>query len=51
MQRKEFEKTLDEQINRALARVKIPRREEIDALGKRLGRIAERIEALESRRD
>jgi len=50
-QRREFEKTLDEQIGRALSRVKVPRREEIDALGKRVGRIAERIEALEARRE
>ncbi|MBI5546367.1 MAG: phasin family protein [Deltaproteobacteria bacterium] len=49
-QRKEFERTLDEGIARAVVRVKIPKREEIDALGKRVGRITERIEALEARR-
>ena len=49
-QRKEFERTLDEGISRAVGRLKIPKRDEIDALGKRVGRIAERIEALEARR-
>jgi hypothetical protein len=43
-------KELDEGVGRAVSRVKLPRREEIDALGKRVGRIAERIEALEARR-
>lgn len=50
-QRKEFERTLDEGIGRALARVKIPRRDEIDALGKRVGQIAERLEALQARQN
>jgi polyhydroxyalkanoate synthesis regulator phasin len=49
-QRKELEKGLDERVNKALARVKVPRREEIGALAKRVGAIAERIEALEARR-
>lgn len=49
-QRKEFERTLDEGISRAVARVKFPKRDEIEALGKRVGRIAERIEALEAKR-
>jgi polyhydroxyalkanoate synthesis regulator phasin len=43
-------KELDDGISRAVSRVKFPKREEIDALGKRVGRIAERIEALEKRR-
>ena len=49
-QRKEFERTLDEAVSRALSRMKVPKREEIDALGKRVGRIAERLAALEARR-
>lgn len=49
-QRKELEKSLDERVNKALARVKVPRREELESLSKRLGRIEERIEALETRR-
>ncbi|MGC4115339.1 MAG: phasin family protein [Myxococcales bacterium] len=49
-QRKELEKSLDERVHKALARVKVPKREEISALAKRVGRIAERIEALEARR-
>ncbi|HEY3447057.1 MAG TPA: phasin family protein [Myxococcales bacterium] len=49
-QRKELEKSLDERVNKALARVKVPKREEISALAKRVGRVAERIEALEARR-
>ena len=48
-QRRELEKGLDEKVNR-LVRVKVPKREEISALAKRLGRVAERIEALEARR-
>jgi polyhydroxyalkanoate synthesis regulator phasin len=49
-QRKEFERSLDEGIDRAVARLKVPRREEIDALWARLARVAERIEALAARR-
>lgn len=49
-QRKEFEKSLDEGIDRAVARLKVPRREELETLWARLGRVGERLDALRARR-
>jgi len=49
-QRKELEKTLDERVARAVGRIKIPNRDVLDSLAKRVGHIAQRIEVLEARR-
>ena len=45
-QRREVERTLDDAIRRATSRFRIPSREDLDALEKRLDAIAARIEAL-----
>ena len=50
-QRKEFEKSLDEGIHRAVARVKFPRRDDLDALVRRLDQVEARIEALHQKRN
>lgn len=50
LQRKDFEKAVDDGVAKALSRVKIPRREEMEALTRRVNRIAERIEAIEAGR-
>ncbi len=49
-QRREFEKSLDEGIHRAVAHVKFPRRDDLDALVRRLDQVEARIEALRQKR-
>jgi len=51
VQRKEFEKSLDEGIHRAISRVKIPRRDDVEALVRRLDQVEARIEALRQKRN
>ena len=46
VQRREIEKTIDDAVRRAASRFRIPSREDIDALQKRLDAIAERVDAL-----
>ncbi len=41
---------LDETLNRALGRVKVVQRQDVERLAKRVERIAERLDALESKR-
>ncbi len=50
VQRKEFEKSLDDGIHRAISRVKIPRRDDLEALVRRLDQVEARIEALRQKR-
>ncbi len=49
-QRREFEKSLDDGIHRAVSRVKFPRRDDLDALVRRLDQVEARIEALRQKR-
>jgi polyhydroxyalkanoate synthesis regulator phasin len=49
-QRAQFEKSMDEGIARAVSRLKVPRRSDIDSLWTRLDKISERIDALRSKR-
>lgn len=49
-QRREFEKSLDEGIHRAVAHVKFPRRDDLDGLVRRLDQVEARIEALRQKR-
>lgn len=49
-QRKELERTVDERVRTSLARVKAPRREELQELQRRLDRVAERMQALEGKK-
>ncbi|MBK7860540.1 MAG: phasin family protein [Archangiaceae bacterium] len=43
---KELEKAVEEAVKRALGKVKVPRREELQQLNQRLDALAQRIEAL-----
>lgn len=45
-QRRDFEKSLDEGIHRAVAHVTFPRRDDLDAMVRRLDQVEARIEAL-----
>lgn len=45
-QRREVERTLDEAVRRATSRFRVPTREDLEALEKRLEAISERVEAL-----
>jgi len=45
-QRRDLEHTLDEGVRRTLARLRVPRREEIQEIHARLDRVAARIDAL-----
>lgn len=45
-QRREIERTLDEAVRRATSRFRVPSREDLDALEKRLDAISQRVEAL-----
>jgi polyhydroxyalkanoate synthesis regulator phasin len=49
-QRREVEKAIDEAVRRAATRFKLPTREDIDGLKKRLDQISERVEALTKER-
>lgn len=46
-QRKELEQGLDERVRGALQRLRVPRRDEVQALAARVDRVAERLEKLE----
>jgi len=46
-QRKELEQGLEERVRGALQRLRVPRREEVQALTSRVDRVAERLERLE----
>ena len=46
VQRREIEKTIDDAVHRTVNRFRIPSREELDALQKRLDSISEKVEAL-----
>jgi polyhydroxyalkanoate synthesis regulator phasin len=46
-QRRELNRAVEEGVKKALARVKVPRRDELQDFGRRLDRLAERIQALE----
>ncbi len=48
-QRKELEKTVEDRVKKAVGRLKVPRREEIEALRARVSRLAERLDALKPR--
>jgi polyhydroxyalkanoate synthesis regulator phasin len=46
-QRRELEQGLEERVRTALQRLRVPRREEVQALTARVDRVAERVEKLE----
>ncbi len=46
-QRKELEQGLEDRVRGALQRLRVPRREEVQALATRVDRVAERLEKLE----
>ena len=46
-QRRELEQGLEERVRGALLRLRVPRREEVQALMTRVARVAERVEKLE----
>ena len=46
-QRRELNRVVEEGVKKALVRVKVPRRDELQDFGRRLDRMAERIRALE----
>jgi polyhydroxyalkanoate synthesis regulator phasin len=50
-QRREIEKGIDDAVRRAAQRFRIPSREDIDALRKRLDVVAERVDALAKDRE
>jgi polyhydroxyalkanoate synthesis regulator phasin len=50
-QRRDIEKGIDEAVRRAASRFRIPSREDIDALQKRLDAIAQRLDALDKDRE
>ncbi len=50
-QRREVEKAIDEAVRRAAVRFKLPTREDIEELKKRLDQISERVEALGKKKD
>lgn len=45
-QRRELERAIDETVKRAVSRFKIPTRDDLDALKKRLDAISDRVESL-----
>ncbi len=49
-QRKEIERTIDDAVRRAANRFRLPTKEDIDALQKRVEAVAERVEALAKER-
>lgn len=50
-QRREVEKAIDDAVRRAASRFRIPSREDIDVLQRRLDAIAERVDALAKDRE
>lgn len=49
-QRREMEKSIDQGVRRALARAKLPRRDEVQALTDRVDALTRRLDALSTRR-
>lgn len=49
MQRHELERSVEEAVKGALARLKLPKREELMAFEQRLNRLSERVDALAER--
>ncbi|XXF75492.1 phasin family protein [Myxococcaceae bacterium GXIMD 01537] len=49
-QRKDLERNVEENVRRALSHLKVPRRDELQDFADRLGRVAERLAALEQRK-
>jgi polyhydroxyalkanoate synthesis regulator phasin len=45
-QRREIERTIDDAVRRAASRFKLPTREDVEALNKRLDTISQRVETL-----
>lgn len=45
-QRRELERTVEDRVKKAVARLRMPRREELEALRSRLDKLAERLDAL-----
>jgi polyhydroxyalkanoate synthesis regulator phasin len=43
---KELERAVEEAVKKALSKVKMPRREDVQALNARIDKLAERVEAL-----
>ncbi len=50
-QRRELEKTLDEGVKRAANRFRIPTRDDLEVLQKRLDAVSERVDALAKEKD
>lgn len=48
-QHHEFERSVDDGIHRAIGRLKVPRREDLEAIRDRVARAGERLEALRTR--
>jgi polyhydroxyalkanoate synthesis regulator phasin len=51
VQRREIERTIDDAVRRATSRFRVPSREDLEALEKRLEAIAARVEALAKEKD
>jgi len=51
VQRREIERTIDDAVRRATSRFRVPSREDLEALEKRLDAIAARVEALAKEKD
>ncbi len=49
-QRKEVERSLDEGVRRGVARLRVPHRDDLEQLWRRLDRVSERIDALTAKR-
>jgi len=49
-QRREIEKNIDQGVKKALSRVKLPRREEIESLQKRVQALTAKVDALATKR-
>ena len=49
VQRRDMEKAVEESVKRSLARLKVPRREDLETARERLDALAKRIEALTSK--
>ncbi len=49
-QRKDLERNVEDGVKRAVARLRLPRREELQAFEDRLNRLSQRVEALDTKR-
>jgi polyhydroxyalkanoate synthesis regulator phasin len=45
-QRKELERTVEDRVKKAVGRIKVPRREELDAIRSRIEKLSARIDSL-----